>query len=253
MQTPAGENSPEPSHLNRNVRLFWEAEACGERYGRDQARTRYELEPEILSFANFPASAEKRVLEVGVGMGADFLRWKRASAQVVGVDLTARALQLTRKAVDVDGLSADVALADAEQLPFASNSFDIVYSWGVLHHTSTTERAIRETQRVLAPGGQLKVMLYHRRSWVALAAWARFGLLRGRPTINVGEAVAHIESPGTKAFTVQEGLAMLTGMDHISVRPCLSHWDRRLAPGVARVLGDRFGWFLLMEASKPIR
>lgn len=64
-------------------------------------------------------------------------------------------------------------------------------------------------------------------------------------------AATHIESPATKAFTVQEGLSMLSGMDHVSVRPCLSHWDRRLAPGLARLLGDRFGWFLLMEASKP--
>lgn len=233
------------------VASFWEAEACGERYGDDQDRFRYELEPEIIRFADFSSVAGKRVLEIGVGMGADFVRFLRAGAIGTGVDLTGRAVTITSRRMAEEGLSGAVHVADAEMLPFADEEFDLVYSWGVLHHTPDTAAALREACRVLRPGGRLKVMLYHRRSCVAMAAWARFGLLRGRPLMSLAEALAHIESPGTQAFTVAEVKEMLEDMEEVIVAPCFTHWDRRCTPGIARLLGDRLGWFLLAEAVKP--
>lgn len=235
----------------RAVRSFWETESCGERYGEAQGQIRYELEPEILEFAEFSSATGKRVLEIGVGMGADFLQWVRAGAAATGVDLSERAVAKTRERLASEGLEGDVRVADAESLPFSDAEFDLVYSWGVLHHTPDTAKALQEAQRVLRPGGQLKAMLYHRRSWVALAAWARFGLLRGRPITPVRQAVSHIESPGTQAFTASEIRSMLGGLVDVTLRSRLTHWDRRCAPGIASLLGDRFGWFLLAEGSKP--
>ena len=245
------QNSNQPAKAD--VREFWEAEACGERYGEEQDRVRYELEPEILGFADFGAAAGKRVLEIGVGMGADLVRWAAAGAKVTGVDLTDRAVGLAQERLAQRGLNAEVRVADAEALPFADGQFDIVYSWGVLHHTPDTAKAVAEALRVLAPGGRLRVMMYHRHSWVALAAWIRFCLLKGRWRAGLREAVASVESPGTKAFTVAEAGAMLQGLSEPSVRSHLTHWDRKLAPVVARLLGDRYGWFLLMEGTKPPR
>lgn len=239
---------PEPK---QRVKAFWETEACGERYGAEQDRVRYQLEPEILTLADFPSCAGKRVLEVGVGMGADFLRCVRAGADATGIDLTERAVGIVRRRLHGAGLHAEVRVADAESLPFDSESFDVVYSWGVLHHTPSPPRAMAEACRVLAPGGRLKLMLYHRRSWVALAAWARFCLLGGRPLATLGDAVAHMESPGTKAYTADEVRTMLAGMVEVSVRPTLTAWDRKVAPGLAHLFGDRWGWFLLVQATKP--
>lgn len=231
------------------VKGFWEREACGERYGEEQDRIRYEFEPEILRFAGFESSAGKRVLEIGVGMGADFLRWVRAGALATGVDLTERAVELTTARLAAEGLQADVRVADAENLPFPDGSFDIVYSWGVLHHTPNPAQALAEAQRVLAPGGELRIMLYHRRSWVALAAWARFCLLRGKPQGGLRAGVAHIESPGTRAFTVEEVRRMLPLLDDVSADPTLTRWDRCVAPLVSSVSGGRLGWFLLLSTS----
>jgi SAM-dependent methyltransferase len=235
------------------VHDFWDGEACGERYGDDQDRRRYELEPEILAFADFAAARGQRVIEIGVGMGADFLRWLRAGADATGVDLTERAVGLARARAGAEGFVPDLRVADAERLPFADASFDLVWSWGVLHHTPDTALALREACRVLRPGGRLKVMLYHRRSWVALAAWVRHGLLVGRPGIGIGGAVAQVESPGTQAFTTSEARAMLAGagLEAAEVRPRLTHRDRKWFPGVAPLAGDRFGWFLLVEARRP--
>ena len=234
-----------------HVRRFWEREACGERYGAEQDRVRYELEPEILSFANFESAAGKRVLEIGVGMGADFLRWVRAGAVATGIDLTERAVALTRHRLEQEGLEADVRVADAESLPFADGQFDIVYSWGVLHHTPKPEQAFAEAQRVLAPGGELRVMLYNRHSWVALAAWTRFCLLRGKPLATLGDAVNAIESPGTRAFTAAQLRTMLHQLPEMTIEPVVTTWDKRCAPIIASLFPSRFGWFLLLRA-KPM-
>ncbi|MEA2826043.1 MAG: hypothetical protein QOG43_482 [Actinomycetota bacterium] len=238
------------SAAKADVKAFWEREACGERYGAEQDRRRYELEPEIPEFADFDSGAGRRVLEIGVGMGADFLRWVRAGAKGTGVDLTEKAVALTRQRLVAEGLEAEVRVADAESLPFADGEFDIVYSWGVLHHTPNPARALAEAQRVLAPNGVLKVMLYNRRSWVAVAAWTRFCLLRGKPFSTLATAVAKIESPGTQAFTRDEIRTVLAQLSSLSITPTLTRWDRKYAPMVATLLGDRFGWFLLIRGNK---
>jgi ubiquinone/menaquinone biosynthesis C-methylase UbiE len=231
------------------VRAFWEAEACGERYGDRHDAVRYELEPEVEGFADFSSGRGRRVLEIGVGRGADFVRWLQAGAQATGIDFTHRAVTLTREGARQHGLGGSLNVGDAEKLPFRDGQFEVVYSWGVLHHTPDFAAALREAIRVLAPGGELRVMVYHRRSWVALAAWVRFCLLRGRPFSGLRAAVSEIESPGTQAFTRSE-LAALVELDDVAVVPRLTHWDRRLFPGVARLLGDRFGWFLLVRGTK---
>lgn len=233
-----------------DVRRFWEDQACGERYGADQDRLRYELEPEISAFASFESAAQRRVLEIGVGMGSDFLRWVRAGAIATGVDLTERAVRLTQERLKREALQATVEVADAEALPFEDGVFDIVYSWGVLHHTPNPARALSEAQRVLGRGGELKVMLYHRRSCVAAAAWLRFCLFRGRPFSTFRDAVAKVESPGTQAFTVSEVQRFLPSLSGVSVAPTLTRWDKKFVPGVSLLAGNRFGWFLLIRGTK---
>src|SRR2546425_890045 len=82
----------------------------------------------------------------------------------------------------------------AARLPFDDGTFDRVYSWGVLHHTPDTARAVREAVRVLAPGGRLCVMLYARHSWVAYGLWVKHALLTGRPSRSLADVLArHME------------------------------------------------------------
>jgi len=132
--------------------------------------------PEVMGFDQF---AGKRLLEVGCGMGTDLLQFARGGAQVTGIDLTPRSLEISRQHLSLYGERGDFANADCERLPFADESFDVVYSNGVLHHTPDTAGAVREIHRVLRPGGLARVMLYHRGSW---AYWSqvilRYGILR---------------------------------------------------------------------------
>jgi len=105
------------------------------------------------------------VLEIGCGLGTDGAQFAEAGADYAGVDLTEAAVELARKRFETFGIPGKFQTADAEQLQFEDNSFDLVYSHGVLHHTPDTAKAIREVHRVLRPGGRAMVMLYHRDSY----------------------------------------------------------------------------------------
>src|SRR5262245_1079416 len=149
-----------PVELKALVKSHWEREPCGTRgastddrreFFKQVERERYELEPYIPSFAQFELGRGKRVLEVGVGAGTDFVRWVRAGAAATGIDLTEHAIALVGERLQLEGLSAELKVADAEHLPFDSSTFDIVYSYGVIHHTPNTIKEVREIHRVLKP------------------------------------------------------------------------------------------------------
>ncbi len=113
---------------------------------------------------DYPAYHGKRVLEVGCGMGCMAMNWARQGARVTALDLNPVAVAQTSRRFDLFGLEGDIREVDGESLPFADATFDYVYSWGVLHHTPGTERAVAELHRVLKPGGAVGVMLYNRQS-----------------------------------------------------------------------------------------
>jgi len=244
-----------------DVRRHWEAEPCGstlttaergtKEFYDELERTRYTLEPFILDFANFESWRDRDVLEVGVGLGTDFVRFTRAGARLYGVDLTEAAVDLVRRRLALEALEADVRVADAEALGFPDESFDLVYSWGVLHHTPDTERALREIRRVLRPGGEARIMLYSRRSWVALGVWLRYGLARGRPLSTPTELLAHhMESPGTKAYTQSELERLFAPFASVRYERWVTPYDRRVAGPLVSLAGPRLGWFVGITARR---
>ena len=215
---------------------FWEAASCGEVYAeggtvdeklRQQGKARYRLEPYIRDFARFGEGSGQDVLEIGVGMGADHLEWARSGPHyLAGIDLTPRAVAWTAQRLDAYGLKSDLREADAENLPFPDGSFSIVYSWGVLHHSPDTPRTFLEAHRVLRPGGSLRVMIYHRPSVVGAMLWARYGLAAGRPARSLQEIYAHhLESPGTKGYTVSEARRLVAPFRTCDIRCAVSFAD----------------------------
>ncbi len=161
--------------LKERVRAFWQAHPCGTKFSDAEMGTRefferveahrYAKEWHIPEAANFAAARGLRVLEIGCGLGTDGAQFALAGANYIGVDLTEASVELARKKFDLSGLQGEFRVADAEKLDFADDSFDLVYSHGVLHHTPDTKQSVREIHRVLKPGGRAIVMLYHRGSY----------------------------------------------------------------------------------------
>lgn len=261
------------------VRDFWDSAACGEtlylasptcaNYAR-QSAVRYRLEPYIADFAEFERWRSRCVLEIGVGLGADHQRFAAAGASLYGTDLTRRAVDHTRRRLDQLGLTSRLLLGDAEALPFPDGTFDLIYAWGVFHHSPDTPRAFDEAARVLRPGGCARIMIYHRDSLVGWMLWLRYALLAGKPWRSLTDIYArHLESPGTKAYTLAEVAVLCRGFSAHSVRTVLTHGDllesaagqrhrgslltlaRALWPRplIHRFLSDR-GLFLLISAIK---
>jgi 2-polyprenyl-3-methyl-5-hydroxy-6-metoxy-1,4-benzoquinol methylase len=170
------------------VRKFWDARPCnirhstkavGERDYFDEVEARkYFVEPHIPGFARFADWKGKRVLEIGCGIGTDTINFARAGAHVTAVDLSERSLEIARGRAEVLGIHNIRFLhANVECLRtvLEPEPYDLVYSFGVIHHTPDPEAALLEIRNYLKPGGTLKLMVYHRYSWKVFAVLVRYG------------------------------------------------------------------------------
>jgi ubiquinone/menaquinone biosynthesis C-methylase UbiE len=154
---------------------FWDAEPCGTHFvDRRQEdldfferyrQFRYQTEWHIPALIPFSETKDKSVLEVGCGNGADGVMFALNGAIYTGVDLAPSAVAATRRHFELLGLQGSFQVENAERLSFADESFDVVYSYGVLHHTPNPTRAIGEVYRVLKRGGRAIVMLYNKHSF----------------------------------------------------------------------------------------
>jgi SAM-dependent methyltransferase len=267
LQGGNGTLTPARSEAKTVVQRYWDSIPCGSRepaesiddplFFRSHSQIRYEREPEILTFADFECWKGRRVLEIGVGLGADFVQFSRAGARAVGIDLSHQSVKLARRNAQLNHAPESLANGDAELLPFVDEAFDLVYSWGIFHHTPDTARAVDEVYRVLKPSGECRIMLYHRRSLVALQCYMRYGVLRGRPFAPLRELIAsHMESPGTKAFAISDVRCLFRRFRSLSVQPVVSAYDlrlgrRRFVPRwMLRLVPSRVGWFLLISGRK---
>jgi len=207
------------------------------------------------------------VLEIGCGTGVHARLLAEAGARLTAVDLTPTAVELTKRRLDLAGLQADVREADAESLPFADASFDLVWSWGVIHHSESTDRVLDEIARVLRPGGRLALLVYHRSSitfWVDYVLYrgvVRGGLLRETPTELANRWSDGVIARHYTRRSLAAALAPQFDDVHTQVMGQLSEaipLPRGLRGSVApfvpqpvqRALLRRFGWFLFATARR---
>jgi ubiquinone/menaquinone biosynthesis C-methylase UbiE len=251
--------------INKDVRQFWEHEPCGtaaDIVGNAPAHTRewfeqveryrYQVEPFIHSVAQFTRHRGKRMLEVGVGAGTDHLQWARAGCDCYGVDLTDAGIETTRERLALYGLQSNLQRVDAETLPFEDGFFDLVYSWGVIHHSQHPQKIVAEIARVLKPGGTFIGMLYGRHSMTALLLWLRHALVMGRPWRTPSDVIwHHVESIGTKAYTEAELRTLFAAFRDIGTTPILALSDRdRLPRWITQFYPARWGWFIAINATR---
>jgi SAM-dependent methyltransferase len=236
--------------LKERVRAFWQAHPCGTKFSEAEIGTRefferieahrYEKEWHIRTAADFAHTQGLKVLEIGCGLGTDGAQFARAGADYTGVDLTDAAIELARKRFELFGLKGDFQVADAENLEFPNESFDVVYSHGVLHHTPDINAAVQEIHRVLKPGGRAVVMLYHRGSYnyrvgIRLLRRAGAGLLKSDAGIKLINLLT-----GEPVDALQERAAMMRATNgEISADQLLNESTDGAGNPLARVYSRR--------------
>jgi ubiquinone/menaquinone biosynthesis C-methylase UbiE len=257
------------SNLKSQVRQYWNEHPCGtqftdlewgapEFYQAVEA-DRYQRQPfmeEAVGFARYPG---KRLLEIGCGLGTDLFQFARGGAKVTGMDLTSSGPALARRRFELEGVPGSFLTGDAENLPFPDDSFDVVYSFGVLHHTPNTRRAFEEVRRVLRPGGEAVVMLYHSRSshlYVGYPLTMLARLRQGKSVMSRAEYFRIYDGEGNplgKAYTRREAREFFSGFEILEQRT-FETWRPRLSSMTNRILlglGPRFGFYLVTRARKP--
>jgi SAM-dependent methyltransferase len=252
------------------VRRFWEEhplaadaipfEAGSPEFFAEHTRLREEeADSETTDWAyELEGVAGKRVLDIGCGNGYVTCQYAGAGADVVSVDITDKAVELTRARLALIGLEAEVRQADAEDLPFEDESFDVVVSFGVLHHTPDTERAVKEVHRVLKPGGRLLLMLYYRNSFSYRALFPAKRLLqrqwRGRSASDQVNAVDGPANPLGKVYSKSEVLALLQSFTDVEFRTgaMFFRWSRLLPRPMRNFIEHRWGFHLYIRGSKPV-
>ena len=267
------------SSVKQAVAEYWDLNPCGafasddslgeRRFYEEVTSYRYATQPfmrELIGFERYPGS---RLLEVGCGLGTDLLQFAKGGATAVGIDLSSQSIALADRHFRVFGIQASFTRGDAENLPFPDGSFDVVYSFGVLHHVPDTQRAIDECYRVLKPGGKLILMLYNRRSWHSLVepylmAAKRWVLRQPMPPrlTDSSEVVRRYDgadNPLGKAYTKGEIRSMLRRFTDNQLRVCNARVGGRswVVSGYSRVLewsgiNRVWGFWIVAQARRPV-
>jgi 2-polyprenyl-3-methyl-5-hydroxy-6-metoxy-1,4-benzoquinol methylase len=264
------------------VQRYWDARPCNIRHSAkpvgsreyfDEVEARkYLVEPHIPAFAEFERWRGKRVLEVGCGIGTDTINFARAGAQVTAVELSSKSLRIAAQRADVMGVAERIRFvqANAEELTaaLARESYDLVYSFGVIHHTPRPDRALAEMHALAAPGGTLKLMVYHRRSWkvISIVATQGHGRFWETDELVAEHSEAQTGCPVTFTYTRREACELVEhsgfrvqklSVDHVfpyRVRDYVEYryvkepYFRWMPEPLFRAFEHRLGWHLLVTA-----
>lgn len=266
----------------QDVRDYWNARPCNIRHSTAEIGTeeyfsqvearKYFVEPHIPGFADFEKWRGKRVLEIGCGIGTDTMNFARAGAKVTAVDLSTESISLARKRAEVFGLSdrIDFVEANAERLSafIEPEPYDLVYSFGVIHHSPQPESIVSEIARnFVKPGTTLKLMVYNRYSWKVwwmllqekLRFWDLDAIIARHSEAQTGCPITYSYSRRTirdlvgDSFKVDEIF-----VDHIFPYQIPKYvryeyekeWYFRMLPeGVFRTLERTLGWHLCLTAT----
>jgi 2-polyprenyl-3-methyl-5-hydroxy-6-metoxy-1,4-benzoquinol methylase len=264
------------------VKEYWDRRPCNIRHSTQPVGSReyfdevearkYLVEPHIPGFTEFEKWRGKKVLEIGCGIGTDTINFARHGARVTSVDLSEKSLELARQRVAVYGVQEQVQFyrGNAEELSslVPVETYDLIYSFGVIHHTPHPERVLEQVKRYARPGSTVKIMVYHRRSWKVL------GILLGEGKgqfwklneLVAKNSEAQTGCPITYTYSRREGRELLERhgfrvreaavehifpyriKDYVQYRYVREFYFRWMPPGLFHALERRLGWHLCLTA-----
>lgn len=253
--------------LKEQVKNFWDRQPCNINHSKKPFETieyfneveqkKYFVEPHIPIFADFNKWKNLQVLEIGCGIGTDAINFSRAGAHYTGIELSRASLAITKKRFEVYNLPGVLIEGDAENVDilFQNSKFDLIYSFGVLHHTPNLDLAIRSIRKLMKSTTMFKFMVYAKNSYKQ--ALIDEGL--EQPEAQFGCPIANSYTRGEI-----EEILKRNDFNNVSVQQChifpykipeykngqyvKQEWFDKMPEEVFQVLQKNFGWHLLVDA-----
>ena len=161
------------------IQKYWDVRPCNVRHSKKDIDTpeyshevetrKYFVEPHIPLFADFKAWENKDVLEIGCGIGTDSINFHRNGARLTVIELSQNSLDICQRRFRSLNLPTPTAYsANAEDMDdFLPENvkYDLIYSFGVIHHTESPEKIIAAAKKRLKKDGELRIMLYSKYSF----------------------------------------------------------------------------------------
>jgi ubiquinone/menaquinone biosynthesis C-methylase UbiE len=251
----------------QTVQAYWNGRPCNIRHSNQPIGTKkyfdevekrkYFVEPHVPGFAQFERWKGKKVFEVGCGIGTDTINFARAGAQVTAIDLSDESLRLAKQRAKIFDLEQSISFyhANSEELSSAVpvEPYDLVYSFGVIHHTPNPSKAIAQIRRYMTPSSELRLMLYAKNSWKSIMIDA--GL--DQPEAQSGCPVAY-------TFTENEVRQLLKGFEILEIKQDhifpfvvekyvnyqyeIAPWFAVMPKAMFAAVEKRLGWHMLITA-----
>jgi len=254
------------SNIEDKIRRYWNTQPCNIKHGqsdigtpeffREVSERRYRVEPHIPEFAGFHLWAGKRVLEIGCGIGSDAEEFAKAGAEYVGIDLSEQSIALSQNRFKVLELEGEFHVKDASKSFSDLGQFDLVYSYGVIHHFPGIDTIIENVKEVLVPGGEFRFMVYAKNSW-------KYAMIQK----GLDQFEAQAGCPYAQAFSKDEIYRLLSNSWHIERlrqdhcfmynvdaykqgRYELEPWFEVMSDSHRQAVREYLGWHLLVKATK---
>jgi len=252
--------------LENNIRAYWNNQPCNikhslfpigsKEYFEEVRNKRYHVEPHILKFADFDIWKGKRVLEIGCGIGTDAIEFARAGADYTGIDISTASLAIAKERFETYNLQGNLLNLDATSDQLSQlGSFDLIYSFGVLHHYPNVTKVIDSVSTMLLPNGKFKFMVYAENSW-------KYAMIKQ----GLDQFEAQADCPYAEVYTREKVHALLDNkftinsieQDHCfmyQVEPykqgnyILEPWFEHMPECVKQTIRKELGWHLLVTAS----
>lgn len=252
--------------LEEKIRRYWNTQPCNIKHGqsdlgtpeffREVSERRYRVEPHIAEFAGFHLWAGKRVLEIGCGIGSDAEEFAKAGAEYVGIDLSEQSVALSQNRFEVLELEGEFHVKDASKSFADLGTFDLVYSYGVIHHFPGIDTIIENVKEVLVPGGEFRFMVYAKNSWkyaMIQKGLDQFEAQAGCPYAQAysKDEIQHLLEDGWKIERLRQDHCFMYNVDaYKQGRYELEPWFEAMSESHRQAVREYLGWHLLVKAKK---
>ena len=250
------------------VRDYWNNRPCNLRHSRSPIGTReyfdevearrYANEPHNYTFPEFDRWKGKRVLEIGCGIGTDAVNFARAGANYTGIDLSLESIKLAKQRFEVFELNGEFFEANAEELNDVFDpheKFDLIYSFGVIHHAPRPERVVAHLPKLLQDDGECRVMLYAKNSWKNMLIEANWDQPEAQD--NCPQAVTYTKQEARELFKafdnvhVEQDFIFSWNIEHyVKYEYVKQPWFEAMPEELFKIMEKSLGWHLMITAKR---